>query len=184
MLAAAQENAGWALTQLYESLAPAVAGYLRAQGVRDAEDVASEVFLVVLSRVYSFAGTEAQFRSWVFTIAHRRIVDDRRMRARRPEVEALDAGALDDAEARYGTVPAEDEALRTLGTAWVEHVLSTLAPDQRAVLALRVLADLSVEDAADALEKQPGAIKALQRRAIAALRRTLGKEGLPRGLTP
>jgi RNA polymerase sigma-70 factor (ECF subfamily) len=38
---------------------------------------------------------------------------------------------------------------------------------------LRIVADLSVADTAAVLGKQPGAVKTLQRRALAALRRSL-----------
>ena len=176
VLKAAQGNAPWALTWLYESLAPGVTGYLRAQGVRDAEDVASEVFLSVLRRCSSFRGDEAQFRRWVFTIAHHRIVDSRRWDGRTPEVGSLDVGG------RVGMEPgrspaAEDDALRNLSTERVSRLLSTLSDDQRSVLALRVVADLSVQDVAAALDKRPGAVKALQRRALATLRRRFSEVG-------
>ncbi|MBA2498029.1 MAG: sigma-70 family RNA polymerase sigma factor [Acidimicrobiia bacterium] len=180
VLAAAQGRAGWAFTQLYESLAPAVAGYIRAQGVSEAEDVTSEVFLAVLAGIQSFAGTEVQFRSWVFTIAHRRVVDARRTAARRPEFDSLDGSATAQQDARECTGTAEDEALRSLGTARVEDLLAALAPDQRDVVTLRILADVSLEEVAGVLGKRPGAVKALQRRAMAALRRRLSREGSER----
>jgi RNA polymerase sigma factor (sigma-70 family) len=176
VLEGARGQAGWAFTCIYESLAPAVTGYLRSQGVRDADDVASEVFLAVLCGCSSFRGDEAQFRRWVFTIAHHRIVDSRRADGRRPEVTSLDADGPYRAEP--GRSPAaEDDALRDLGAERVDRLLSRLSGDQRRVLALRVVADLSVEDVAIALDKAPGAVKALQRRALATLRRTLSREG-------
>lgn len=176
VLKAAQGNAPWALTWLYESLAPGVTGYLRAQGVREAEDVASEVFLGVLRRCSSFRGDEAQFRRWVFTIAHHRIVDSRRCDGRTPEVGSFDV------DGRVGMEPgrspaAEDDALQNLGTERVSRLLSTLSSDQRSVLLLRVVADLSVQDVAVALDKPPGAVKALQRRALATLRRRFSEMG-------
>ena len=48
--------------------------------------------------------------------------------------------------------------------------------EQRAVLLLRVLADMSIEDVAKTLGKRPGAIKALQRRALAAVKRELARK--------
>lgn len=175
VLAAAQRSAGWALTRLYEALAPAVAGYLRAQGVSDFEDVTNEVFVVVLGRVQSFSGGETQFRSWVFTIAYRRVVDARRTTERRPEVQSLDAGALDGDKGCQVSVSAEDAALQGMDTARIQRLLGVLSPDQRDVVALRILGDLSVDDVAAVVGKQPGAVKALQRRALAALRRTLSR---------
>jgi RNA polymerase sigma-70 factor (ECF subfamily) len=56
-----------------------------------------------------------------------------------------------------------------------------LSPDQREVIALRVVADLSVEQTAAAVDKSYEAVKALQRRGLATLRRTLSDpEGVPR----
>lgn len=177
VLTAAGHGAGWAFTRLYEWLSPAVASYVRAQGASEAEDVTSEVFLAAFSNLGSFSGTEAQFRSWVFTIAHRRIIDDRRARTRRPPPRSLE----DDRPARtLGGVraSAEDDALDAMGMDRIREVLDKLAPDQRDVIAMRVIADLSVEHVAAALGKQPGAVKSLQRRALASLRRQLSAEGV------
>ena len=168
VLAAAQQNAGWALTRLYESLAPAVVGYMRSQGIHDAEDLTSDVFVAVLSRTRSFSGSEAQFRKWVFTIAHHRIVDERRKNGRAPHVEPIDRA---DVAARQAPGGAEDEALGRLGTEQVRALLAALTPDQRDVLVLRVIAGMSVDEVAGTLDKRPEAVKALQRRALAALRR-------------
>ncbi len=175
MIEAARHHDTWAFSRLYESLAPAVHGYLRAQGVREAEDLTSEVFIAVLSSCPSFRGDETQFRRWVFTIAHRRMVDSRRSDGRRPNVRSLDeSGAQAVPPGR--SPAAEDGALRDLGTGRVRFLLSALSTDQRCVLVLRVIADLSVDDVAVALHKPPGAVKALQRRALATLRRRLSQE--------
>ncbi len=83
ILAAAQVGAGWARGRLYESVAPAVQGYVRAQGVAEPADVIRDVFVAVLTGLPTFVGDEQQFRSWVFTIAYRRVVHEWRARARR-----------------------------------------------------------------------------------------------------
>ncbi|WP_235046998.1 sigma factor-like helix-turn-helix DNA-binding protein [Arthrobacter nitrophenolicus] len=60
-------------------------------------------------------------------------------------------------------------------------MLGTLEHDQQEVIALRVVADLSVETTAEIMGKTPGAIKQLQRRALCRLRKlppTL-REGTP-----
>lgn len=66
--------------ECYRWLAPAVAGYLRMQGGRDVDDRTSEVLLAMFRNLDSFSGTEAKFRSWVFVIAHRRLLAERRNR--------------------------------------------------------------------------------------------------------
>src|SRR5688572_4850839 len=91
VLAAAQEGAGWARTRLYEWLAPVVAGYLRARGAGDPEDLTNEAFVSVFSGCESFSGDATHFRSWVLRIAHCRLVDARRAESRRQATEILDS---------------------------------------------------------------------------------------------
>ncbi len=172
MLAAAQRGDGTAFEQLYRALAPAVAGYLRLQGTIDAEDLTNEVFLGVFTGIGTFRGEE-QFRSWVFTIAHRRLTDDRRRQGRRPAIAEV---AVEEAMEPGGNV--EDEALQVLGTERVRSLAEGLPLDQRDVVLLRMVGGLTVEQVAEALGKSPTAIKALQRRAVGALRRLFEREGV------
>jgi RNA polymerase sigma factor (sigma-70 family) len=173
VLPAAQAGASWALQVLYESLAPGVAGYLRARGANQVEDLASEVFLGVFSRLATFRGNEQQLRSWVFTIAHHRLIDARRQESRRPAEYGYDP----EGDPRR-TPSGEEEALATLGTERVRRLLGTLSPDQRDVLLLRIIGDLTVDQVAEVVGKRPGAVKALQRRGLASLRRQLEREGV------
>ena len=176
ILQAAQSGEGWAFTRIYESLAPAVAGYMRAQGAADAEDLTSEVFLRVFCGSRSFTGSETQFRAWVFTIAHSRLVDARRVKDRAPEVGVLEEACADGQGPT--TAGAEDEALDRLAVEEVHQLLDGLTSDQRDVLALRLVTQMSVEEVATVLAKPPGAIKALQRRALATLRRRLATKAV------
>ena len=64
----------------------------------------------------------------------------------------------------------EEVALEDLGLTNVEVILSDLTGDQREVLALRVIADLSLEETAKSMGKTVGAVKALQRRALLAVK--------------
>nr|WP_275264626.1 sigma-70 family RNA polymerase sigma factor [Jiangella asiatica] len=168
MLAAARSGAPWAFERLYSSLAPTVAGYLRLQGSAEPDDLTSEVFLGIFAGLAGFEGTEAQFRSWVFTIAHRRLIDERRRTARRPATPTDDPKVLD----RPGG-DAEADAIDALGLRRVLELCATLSDDQREVVVLRVVADLTVEQVAEVVGKSPGAVKALQRRGFDALRKKL-----------
>ncbi len=174
VLAAAQAGAGWAAERLWTSLAPTVAGYLRAQGAAEPEDLTSEVFIGVFRSLGSFSGSEEQLRSWVFTIAHHRLTDERRRGGRRPQtawgVEASD---------RSPEPSAEHEALRRLSSERVRALCERLVPDQRDVLLLRLVGGLTVTEVAAALDKSEGAVKALQRRALVAARRIVEREGVP-----
>ncbi|MDP8938664.1 MAG: RNA polymerase sigma factor [Actinomycetota bacterium] len=173
VLAAARAGGGWAFSRLYEGLAPAVAGYLAVQGAAEPEDLTSEVFQRAFARITSFSGDEARFRSWVFTIAHNLVVDDRRRRGRRP---VTTSAAPDVADVPGGDV--EDDALRRLSEERVRRLCDLLVPDQRDVLLLRLVAGMTLEETATATGRSTGAVKALQHRAVAALRRHLEREGV------
>lgn len=172
LVVAARSGGGWAFERLYALLAPAVAGYLRTQGADDPEDLTSEVFVRVFRGIGSFEGDGQAFRSWVFTIAHHRLVDDLRRRGRRVAARPLEPG--DDIVGG----DAEQEALDSLAVGRVAALLGGLTPDQRDVLALRVVADLSIEETAQILGKRPTAVKALQRRALAALRADFSRKAV------
>ena len=170
LLEAARQGSEAAWQELYGGLAPVVLGYLRANGAPDPEDVMSEVFLQVARDISAFEGEERGFRSWVFTIAHHRLIDARRHSARRPvDLSPEPPEPIGHAE------DAADEALSRIGVEEVQRVLATLSEEQRAVLLLRVIGDLSIEDVAKAVGKRPGAVKALQRRGLAAIKRELGR---------
>jgi DNA-directed RNA polymerase specialized sigma24 family protein len=66
--------------------------------------------------------------------------------------------------------------LERLGADRVRELIAMLSPDQRAVLLLRIVGDLSIEQVARVVAKRPGAVKALQRRGLATLARALGEE--------
>lgn len=172
VLRAAQAGAGWARSRLYEWLAPAVTGYARAQGIGDPADLTGDVFVAVLQRLPAFTGGEEAFRRWVFTIAYRRVVDARRLGARQ--------GVLTAGPAAPAAPSAEDLALGRLGDERVAALLGTLTDDQRQVLALRVVADLSLEQVAEITGKPLGAVKSLQHRALSALRREMHGEAVSR----
>lgn len=172
VLTAAKGDAPWAYDRLWRSFAPAVVSYLRLQGAAEPDDLCSETFLGAFRGLGSFRGDEDDFRGWLFTIAHRRLTDDRRRAGVRPQW-----GGEELPEAAAGDV--EDDALRVLGTARVQELCERLAPAQRDVLLLRLVADLTVEQVAATLDRTPGAVKALQRRGLEALRGILSREGVP-----
>jgi len=165
VLGAARLGEGWAFERLFHWLGRPVAGYLRGAGVEDPDGLANEVFLKAFRGLDGFDGDADRFRSWLFTIAHHAVIDDRRRRARRPKTAALERD-----------VPAPDEVDVVLGDDRVRGLLAGLAPDQRDVVLLRLVADLSIEETAAALGKKPNAVKQLQHRAVVALRKRLASE--------
>jgi RNA polymerase sigma-70 factor (ECF subfamily) len=168
--ARAGDQAAWA--EIWRELSPAVLGYLRGSRAPDPDDVLSECFLQVARDVQRFEGDWEKFRAWVFTIAHHRLIDARRHAARRP----VELHAEPPEPAEGVAKDAAQQALERIGDERIQEVLEALSPEQRAVLLLRIVADLSLEQVAAALDKKVGAIKQLQRRGLAAVKRELAKK--------
>jgi RNA polymerase sigma-70 factor (ECF subfamily) len=174
VLASARSGGEAAWAELYRELAPAVLGYLRASGAAEPEDTLGEVFLQVARDLGRFEGDEQRFRSWIFTIAHHRMIDASRRRARRP----VELVAEPPEPAGPPGPDAAEQALARLEDEQVLRVLESLSPDQRAVLLLRVIGGLTGQEAADVLGKRLGAVKQLQRRGLIAVQRELAKRGV------
>lgn len=167
VLTAARRGDDDAWARLYDDLAPVLLGYLRGRGATDAEDLMAEVWIQVVRHIDDFEGDEHGFRSWVFTIAHRRLIDLRRASRRRPE----DLSPAEDIEPVMQPSEAEPEALTTLGTEEVLRLLDHLTDDQREVLLLRLVAGLRLAEVAEVTGRPRQAVKSLQTRGIEHLRR-------------
>ncbi len=172
VLAAAQAGDHAALERIYRDTVPLVLGYLRSNGAREPEDVTSDVFVSMVSNLRSFSGDERQFRSWLLTIAHRRMVDSLRRDGRRRE----EPVPVDELGNRMILLTdGESEAMSRLRSLGVIEAIDQLTEGQRAVLMLRVLADLEVKEIARIVGKPETAVKALLRRALASLERVLAE---------
>jgi len=173
ILIAAQDGGEWAVAILYRWLHPAVVGYLRARAGDDAEDLASETWVAVARGLSNFSGDETAFRSWVFTIAHRRLIDHHRVTARRPRTRTLhpvegegpdaplEMPADDDPAAEVVAAAAGDEAVR--------RIVKLLPKDQAEIVMLRVVAGLPVDEVAAITGRKPGTVRVLQHRALRRL---------------
>lgn len=173
-LAAARAGAGWAWEGLYADLAGPVAGYLRGRGAEEVEDLVSETFLSVARDIHRFSGGERDFRSWVFTIAHRRMQDAWRTRGRR--VPTLDREDAETIAENHWLGDAEHDAMTAMSLLEVHVLIDHLTAAQRDVVLLRVVGDLSVTETAKVLDTSESAVRALQSRALRDLRKRILKE--------
>ena len=174
LLSAASEGAEWAWTRLYQTYAGRVLGYLRSRGAVDAEDLVGDVFLQIARNLPTFEGDEPAFRSWLFMVAHHRLIDERRRRTRRPVHLVDEPHELD----RPAAVDVEAVAIGSISHADTLALLDELTEDQRAVIVMRMLGGLTLEETAQAMEKTLGAVTQLQRRALGALRKMLERRGV------
>ncbi len=174
VLSAATDGADWAWAELYRDIAPSLLSFLRSQGCPDPEDCLGETFVHLVRGLPTFSGHEADFRAWAFTVARSRLVDAWRNAGRRPSVPMADPT---DSYGPLRVVGPADEGLM-LRTS-VDEVLATLTTDQRMVLVLRVVQQFSVQETARIIGKNEGAVKLLQHRALASLRRTFADRAHP-----
>ncbi len=171
VISAAQLGQEWAWTRLYQDVAPSLHAYFRVRGSRNADDLVGETFVQLARNLSKFEGDASSFRSWVFMIAHHRLSNERRRFLRRPEV--LSAEPSRDICVDHS---AEDEALSVAGTEAAMSMLDGLTRDQRNVIALRFIVDLSVEETARIVGTSSGAVKQLTRRALQKLRSTISHQ--------
>lgn len=175
----ARRGDGAARRRIHDALGPRLVGYARGQGVEDPDVVANETLLRVLTGLDDFRGDAAKLRSWAFVIAHNLVVDDHRRRARRPR--PVDGDVLRAIEGPVDVevaVVARSEVDRTLAA------IHELVPDQRAVLLLRHVADLSLADTATVLGRRTNAVKQLEHRARRALAERLSDAAVTRDGPP
>ena len=174
LVARAQRGDDEAFTALYERHKPAVHRFLRRR-LRgpDAlvEDLAADVFAKAYEKLDRYADRGVPFSAWLYRIARNRLVDHFRLQP-------------DEAPCSLDAVAgvAERRAASAYGRVLDRHVLAPalarLTDEQRGVVRLRFLDGLDVAETAAATGHSYEAVKKLQARGLAALRRILVAEGL------
>lgn len=168
LLGAAQAGDTGALNRIYTELSPKILGYLAARGADDPEALTQDVFLSLFSKLPAITGGEQGLRTFAFSVAHARHVDETRKRSRRPALFSYDPSADERT-----TASAESSALNNLAAEGALKHLRGLNSDQSDVLALRIVADLPLDEVARVLGKSTGAVKQLQRRGLQKLKELL-----------
>ncbi|MBO0910051.1 RNA polymerase sigma factor [Arthrobacter sunyaminii] len=172
ILSAAREGQPRALRDIYEFLAPSILAYLAGKGCDDPEGLTQEVFLTLFGKLGNLTGGVSGLRTFAFSVAHARMVDDVRRRERQPVLAQFDPQADD----RFSSSAEET----VLGSAsGVSALLQGLTRRHQEVLLLRVVADLSIEETAKIMGISAGAVKQLQGRALKTLKDRMEHEEVP-----
>lgn len=166
LISSARTGDSQALTQLYEENVREVYRfiYYKVGNREDAEDVAQDVMMAAFDGLKKFRG-EASFRNWCYEIAKRKIADLWREKYKMPTV---------DIEAVLGihtSISTEEEVAEATAddavkVAKLEHVLSQLKDNYRAVLEYRFLKNYSIKETAEAMGISVSNAKILQHRAL------------------
>ena len=164
----AKEGDPAAFAELYDRYQPAIYRYIfyRVDDTATAEDLTSEVFVRLVERIDRFTYRGRPLLAWLYTIA-RNLVMDHHRRAGRSVPLSPDASEVAD-------MPDPEETVEgTLAQQRLAAALSCITADQREVIILKFIEGLDNEVVAHMLGRSVGAVKALQHRALAALRRVM-----------
>jgi RNA polymerase sigma-70 factor (ECF subfamily) len=163
-----------AIECLLASIRPLVVRYCRARVGRQerssasADDVAQEVFMAVLGALPRYRDEGRPFLAFVYGIAAHKVADAHRSAAgnrSEPVAEVPDAPATEAGP--------ELRAVQGELSERMAQLLLMLPQKQREIVVLRVVVGLSVRETADAVGSTPGAVRVMQHRALAKLRRAL-----------
>ncbi|MEO6777874.1 MAG: RNA polymerase sigma factor [Gemmatimonadaceae bacterium] len=165
-----REGDGMAATALVGRHAPALARFVAGEGERDSVDeVVQDTFVRAFGAIDSFRGDSA-FRTWLFTIARRLILDRRRSERRSrtvATVQETDAVTTFDA---LDSMVADESLVR------VRQAVDSLSQKQREVFTLRLEQGLSYKEIAELVGSTEGAARVHYHNAMRAVKEFLDDE--------
>lgn len=170
---AAQGGDSAAFGQLYEHYVDQVFRYVlfRVGDKSLAEDVTSETFLRAFRRIGSLTYQGRDVGAWFVTIARNLVLDHVKSSRFRLEVATADPDDANNPQAGP-----EHQVLTKLTHTELLRCVAQLGDDQRECIVLRFLQGLSVAETAAIMQRNEGAIKALQHRAVRRLAQLLPAE--------
>jgi RNA polymerase sigma-70 factor (ECF subfamily) len=158
-----------ALAAVHDRYYPVVYRYVsyRLEDSAVVEDITSDVFLALIQTIKDRPSSIKDLKAWLLGTASHHVQDHLRRKYRRPVENIDDQEWLSDDERT------EDHVDSSLRMGAVKATLRRLTEEQQQVLALRFSQELSVEETAHMMGKTVNAVKVLQFRALAAIRRFL-----------
>jgi len=162
-----------AIAEIYDRYSLRIYNYLyhRVGNAYLAEDLTATVFVRMLEAIRSSKAWRTSFSGWLYRIAHNLVVDYFRSGELDRQV------PLDDWSPAGGEHPGE-AAERSLAEQHLRSTIGQLTDEQGMVITLKFLEGLSNAEVAALVGKSEGAIKSLQFRGLAALRRLMDEEEL------
>lgn len=153
-----------ALAELWRTHQAALLRYLRARRAPSPDDLASQVWVDIATSIDRFEGEADDFRRWLFTIAHRRSVDEIRRVVRRSDLSVRAADHVVGADVEHDRLDALDRAIA---------LVSTLPDNLAEAVMLRVVNELPIADVASVMGTTEGNVRVLVHRGLTRLRRKI-----------
>lgn len=153
---------------LYEHYFTRIYGYcLRRIGqAEEAEDLTSLIFTRALSGLPTYRG--GSFAAWLFRIAHNTVINYIRDRRARVSLEAMSFAWAD--ELSKPDDQAIEHLLQTEERQRIAKLVAALPEDQRELLTLRIVGELSAKEVGAVLGKSEGAVRVAFHRIVQQLR--------------
>jgi RNA polymerase sigma-70 factor (ECF subfamily) len=175
----AQEGDTGAFGKLYDRYVDVVYRYtLFRLGDRElAEDLTSETFLRALRRITSVSYQGRDVGAWFVTIARNLVLDHvkssrYRLEIATDEVSEPGSAPFSGMQAQPTSGPEQQVLSRAMNDE-LFRCITDLGDDQRECIVLRFLQGMSVAETAEIMNRNEGAIKALQHRAVRRLAQLL-----------
>jgi RNA polymerase sigma-70 factor (ECF subfamily) len=167
----AQQGKQSALAAIYEQYYDTIYTYIYFRLLDDflAQDLTAEVFVRMVAHIPSFSYRQQSLLAWLYTIARNLVTDHFRANGSQAVL------PLPEELVGHGRAP-DDAAHLHLAQQQLAQAMASLTDEQRQIILLRFVEGRRLQEVARQLGKSEGAVKALQHRALAALRRTLVKE--------
>jgi len=161
-----------AIAAVYLEVAPALRGFLRRRVPHGevADDLVEETFVELIEVGERFRGDGRSLRAWLYRAARNNLKDWAKRADRRSDHE-LTAEQAASVPAPDGAV--DERALAAVVDPALVAALEQLTPEQREVIELRLVAELSLVQVAEITDRTVGAVKLLQHRAVRRLARLL-----------
>jgi len=144
---------------------------------QEAEDVTQEVFVKLWKNVKKY-NPEKKFKTWLFQITKNTCIDFLRKRKDMLPAESLEEEQmLATLESITDKSPLPEELLDAEGfSRELEKTLNTLPKIQSQTVTLHLQQDLNFQEIAEVLNEPLNTVKSRYRRALLAIRQTLGKK--------
>ena len=175
LVSKAQQGDQAAFASIYEQYSPLVYRFLRRRldgSDEIVEDLTEDVFVKVYEKLDRYVERGLPFTAWLYRIAHNHLVDYLRSLPRTA------AHSLDDV-AEVPEVAAGAAYRQVLDRQSLEPAMARLTPEQRQAIELRFMEGMSVAETAATMGRSEEAVKKLQARALANLRRYLVEAARP-----
>ena len=170
LIDAAKRGDGPSVALLFRDLHPRINRYLRGQEPNHADEIEGDVWEAIARGLGDFTGSEREFAAWAFTIARRRVIDERRRKARRrtdvTDPDTLQAFLAPDA-------PDVDAIHRLAAQDVIAQIVLALSEEQADVVLLRVLGGLDAATVGDILGRTENWVWVTQHRVLRKLAGTL-----------